>query len=254
MHCLGVCPPPRFFPVPQFLSFLFPPPPDVSPSTYFGMPAAEPSAVGRKVSGHRKFRQKKECAKKANVEYGWVSKVLYANFWRRRDREGLRREGWSVEASREWDGGGQRRGKSFQSGFCLSCAGISLRKGKRRDRGEARALEQEEIQQRLREGRERAKMGQMGRTRGEEGGDTEKDKKEGCKTLCKTKETKNKMQVCKRGPKSDFPSDTFQRVLVRGKGKGDLPPPAFFSFRTLFRRLKEGRKGGRGKRFFSRYV
>ncbi len=168
MHCLGVCPPPRFFPVPQFLSFLFPPPPDVSPSTYFGMPAAEPSAVGRKVSGHRKFRQKKECAKKANVEYGWVSKVLYANFWRRRDREGLRREGWSVEASREWDGGGQRRGKSFQSGFCLSCAGISLRKGKRRGRGDRGKGTGERGDTTTEEGRERAKMGQNKRRGGRE--------------------------------------------------------------------------------------
>ena len=75
-------------------------------------------------------------------------------------------------------GGEQRRGKSFQSGFCLSCAGISLRKGKRRGRGDrGKGTGARGDTTTTEEGRERAKMGQMDRTRGEEGGDTEKDKK-----------------------------------------------------------------------------
>ncbi len=39
-------------------------------------------------------------------------------------------------------------------------------------------------------------------------------------------------------------------TVVRRKGKEDFPPPAFFSFRTLFRRLKGGEGEGGGKGFF----
>ncbi len=135
--------------------------------------------------------------------------------------------------------------------FVCHALAYHCEKGKGGGEGiEARALEQEEIQQRLRKGEKGRKWDKWTEQEERREGIQKKTKKEGCKTLCKTKETKNKMQVCKRGPKSDFSSDTFQRVLVREKGKGDLPPPAFFSFRTLFRRLKGGKREGGGKGFF----
>ncbi len=84
-------------------------------------------------------------------------------------------------------GGGNRGGgRAFKVDFVCHALAYHCEKGKGGGEGiEARALEQEEIQQRLRERRERAKMGQMDRTKRKGEGIQKRQKKKAARHYAK---------------------------------------------------------------------